>query len=521
MNWFKKQRTIDKILMQLDKIAFNDEQAKEKLYMSCQEQISKNKDTIDFVFEKWFALGKEFKENPQENGFLLYQLTDFIASRKYLPGYHEYRTSFREIAHIPKKFENEFCNLLESILDVTDYIIIEKQNFRNHGNVGNIAETIFGIYKGCIDDYRQEAEMMSKLSKYIKPFAQKFPNNAHYAIADALEQHPNAIETTVEILLLLIDKKAEKGLMQSILGEMINPFSRDNYFHQQAPAITLQLVEKYQSISEIKKDWFLAWVLQELGIDLRTKAIQINVAKELLATLMNNPEKYKMAIPSREKELQELETNFENIQEKSWKRAYKKIAVSPKIRKTLEILAKHNEGLANTVHIKQLLKAAADFKNAPKLYLLNQKPTIIFKDLHFKLWIIEELMYKQKLLTPKFELEKLAQEHTAREINREDDGYKIIPEVKKYFKNLDIPEDLLLKVKTIEVSYLSEVYNHLWPFCDAGCGDELLSVSSKMIDDLALVPNLNKIICFEDLSPSAKVIKAVEEKNIILESCKY
>ncbi len=50
MNWFKKQRTIDKILMQLDKIAFNDEQAKEKLYMSCQEQISKNKDTIDFVF---------------------------------------------------------------------------------------------------------------------------------------------------------------------------------------------------------------------------------------------------------------------------------------------------------------------------------------------------------------------------------------------------------------------------------------------------------------------------------------
>ncbi|PHS31840.1 MAG: hypothetical protein COA95_04965 [Methylophaga sp.] len=522
MSGLKKQKigAVDTIIMRLDHVAFNDEQAKEKLYVLCREEIEKNKDSIDLIFEKWFALGTLFKGNPQKNGLLLYKLTSFISSRKYIPRYHKNQTNFQAISHIPEKYTSEFCDLLQTTLEVKDFTIIEKPSFISQGNVGDIAATIFNIYKGCIANYQLEPELMTKLSKCVKPFAQKFPNNEDYCIPDALEHHPNAIETTAEILTLLIDKKAEKGLMPTIVREMISPFSRDDYYHKHSVEITTQLLLQWKGLPETKKNWFLELFLKEgFGINLKSQHDQVVMVKKGLALLMYDPEKYKTGIKNRQENLQELEDNFETIQKNNWKRAYKKIAVNPQIRKTLELLAKQNGSLANTVHIQQLLQDAKNFKNAPKLYSLNQKPSVVFSDLHFKLWVINELMYKKKLLTPRFDLEKLAEEHTTREISREDDGYSVIPEVKKYFKNVGISEELLLKVESIEISYTSEIYNHLWPFCDAGCGDELLSVSNKMISDLALLPNLKKIIGLEELKPSNKVIKVLEEKGVILEKC--
>lgn len=517
MKWFKKKNTIDKLVIQLDALTYDDIDATEELYLLCQEEIVKNKDTIDLIFEKWFEIGDLFKKKPQKYALLLYKLTNFIQSHKYIPNYHKYQVNFIELSHIPIKYEKEFKNLLQTTLEIQDFMVIEKANFISQGNVGDIAATTFNIYNRCIANYTLVPELMGKLSQYVKPFVQKFPNNSDYTILNALENHSNPIKATAEILLILIDKKADDSLLEHILNDLVSPFRRDDFYYQSSFEIIAQLMQDWQSISDEKKNWFIEKLLADgLYINLKSQDDQLADASKLLDKLLQYPEKYKLGIDGRKKDLQELEINFEKIQQNNWKKAYKKVAVSSKVRKVLELVVKHDKNLPNIAYIQQLLQNALEFKDTPKLYNLNQKPSVVFSDLHFKLWIIEDLMYKQNLLVPKFKLEMLAEEYIAREINREDDGYEVIPEVKKYFKNLDIPKELLLKVETIEISYLSEVYDHLWPFCDAGCGDELLAVSNKMINDLALVPKLKKIVGLEELHPPKKLLKELEEKGIEL-----
>jgi hypothetical protein len=141
---------------------------------------------------------------------------------------------------------------------------------------------------------------------------------------------------------------------------------------------------------------------------------------------------------------------------------------------------------------------------------------VVFKDFGFKLWAIEALMYQQAFVQPKFDLNVFASEYTKREINREDDGYAVIPEVQRYFKNLNLPKEHLATITSIDIDFLSEVYQQLWPFCDPGCGDELLPVSNKMVEDLDLLPNLKEITGLEWLKPPKKLLKVLEEKQITL-----
>ncbi|MBB1354548.1 DUF6892 domain-containing protein, partial [Pseudoalteromonas sp. SR45-5] len=172
------------------------------------------------------------------------------------------------------------------------------------------------------------------------------------------------------------------------------------------------------------------------------------------------------------------------------------------------------------VQLEQLIERILALKNTPKAFPINKKPKIKFNDLHFKLLVIEELMYNKNLLTPKFDLTEFIAEYHQREIDKEQEGYEVIPEVLAYFKGLDIPEELLAKVTSLTqdcgVDGGSEVYSQIWPFWDPGCGDEVLKVSNKASKDLPLLPNLKQVIGLEHSNPSKKLINSFKAHHIQL-----
>src|SRR5688572_16247111 len=94
---------------------------------------------------------------------------------------------------------------------------------------------------------------------------------------------------------------------------------------------------------------------------------------------------------------------------------------------------------------------------------------IKFKDFNFKLAVIEQLMYQKKLLQPAFDVHAYVEEHHPKKTNFQLHGYKAIPGVKKIFKDLEIPAELLNQVDIIDQNY-HKVYHQIIPFWD-GEGD--------------------------------------------------
>ena len=85
--------------------------------------------------------------------------------------------------------------------------------------------------------------------------------------------------------------------------------------------------------------------------------------------------------------------------------------------------------------------------------------SVQFKDFNFKLAVIERLMYQRDLLTPRFDVYDFAAAYTARQIDIEEEGYDIIPEVQAYFEQLDIPAELLPLIEEIDMDGGDTIYS--------------------------------------------------------------
>jgi hypothetical protein len=134
--------------------------------------------------------------------------------------------------------------------------------------------------------------------------------------------------------------------------------------------------------------------------------------------------------------------------------------------------------------------------------------SIQFKDINFKLCVVQELMYVQNLLKPQFELERFVADYKAREIDTETEGYEIIPEVLDYFRQLDIPAGLLPHVTKIYQDGGNDIYMQLCPFWNGE--DDQFNI--RQTDDIALLPNLKKATLFYD--EDAAVLGAFRNKGI-------
>ncbi|KMK52527.1 hypothetical protein RO21_00470 [[Actinobacillus] muris] len=134
------------------------------------------------------------------------------------------------------------------------------------------------------------------------------------------------------------------------------------------------------------------------------------------------------------------------------------------------------------------------------IYNLNQTPKIIFKDFGFKLAVINQLMYKKKILRPSFNIALFAEEYiderTGYGINL--DWYRASQEAARYLWNLDIPEYLLNSITTLELDQNAEIYRGV-AYPGLYINPKLLSdgykpITDNAIEDLALLPNLESIV---------------------------
>ncbi len=123
--------------------------------------------------------------------------------------------------------------------------------------------------------------------------------------------------------------------------------------------------------------------------------------------------------------------------------------------------------------------------------------SVQFKDFNFKLAVIERLMYQQGVLTPRFDVYDFVAAYTARQIDIEEEGYDIIPEVRTYFEQLEIPAELLPRIEEIDMDGGDEIYAQLCPFWDGE--DDIFNIQSA--EDAALLPNLKSVTLLYDNDP--------------------
>ncbi len=122
---------------------------------------------------------------------------------------------------------------------------------------------------------------------------------------------------------------------------------------------------------------------------------------------------------------------------------------------------------------------------------LPEEKCLQFKSFNFKLAVVQELMYVQEVLKPKFDVYDFCENYTERDIDPEDYYFEVIPEVKKWFMDLSIPASLAALVTELYFDGGNEIYAQLIPFWDGE--DDVFDIESLTEEDISQVPNLKTI----------------------------
>ena len=144
---------------------------------------------------------------------------------------------------------------------------------------------------------------------------------------------------------------------------------------------------------------------------------------------------------------------------------------------------------------------------------LIEEKCVQFKNFNFKLAVVQELMYVQEELKPKFDVYDFCENYTKRDIDPEGYYFEIIPEVKKWFQDLPIPASLASLVTELYFDGGNEIYAQLIPFWDGESDD--FDIESLTEEDIRQFPNL-KTIDGTAILMSEKVKNFCKEKGISL-----
>lgn len=140
-------------------------------------------------------------------------------------------------------------------------------------------------------------------------------------------------------------------------------------------------------------------------------------------------------------------------------------------------------------HIERLRELRNGASNPESEELIPTTGTNQFQDLNFKLLVIEELMYDQKIIAPQFEIRTFAERYCGRDIRVEEEGHDLIPEAVEYFDGLLIPDELLACVEELNGGGDLSVYSEIFPFWDG----EDTTFDPRSADDVVLLPNLKRM----------------------------
>ncbi|MDO4228587.1 MAG: hypothetical protein Q4C98_02125, partial [Capnocytophaga sp.] len=132
-------------------------------------------------------------------------------------------------------------------------------------------------------------------------------------------------------------------------------------------------------------------------------------------------------------------------------------------------------------------KKTTDKYKIPKI----AEEVLVFDNFNFKLAVIEELMYNQKVLKPAFDVFDFCENYTQREIDPEDYYFEPIPEVQKWFEDLPIPASLAPKVTELYFDGGNEIYMQIIPYWDGE--DDFYDIKSLTERELSQFKNLKTI----------------------------
>jgi hypothetical protein len=155
--------------------------------------------------------------------------------------------------------------------------------------------------------------------------------------------------------------------------------------------------------------------------------------------------------------------------------------------------------------------------NAPRVSTekyRHKKPegaTLTFTNFNFKLAIVQELMYNLHLLAPAFDVYDFASDYAKREIDPDGEGYEVIPEVKKWFKDLPVSADLADKVESLCLDGGDDVYLQVCPQWDGE--DETFDIGAIAAEELAQFPKLRRVETL-GIALSAKARKTLAASGV-------
>lgn len=129
------------------------------------------------------------------------------------------------------------------------------------------------------------------------------------------------------------------------------------------------------------------------------------------------------------------------------------------------------------------------------------EPLCVFDSFNFKLIIVEQLMYKKKLIQPEFDIYEFAKEYSRRNIDVDEEGYEPIKEAVKWFKDLQIPLSLADEVTELVWDGGLHVFHQIIPFWDGE--DDYFDIKKLSKQELSQFKNLKNVTAGEGFSEEA------------------
>lgn len=460
---------------------------------------------------------------------LVFYIETFCSS-KYLANMSDL-TGFRSL----EKVSDSLIERVGKLIEIEDHLIVERPEhrvFKVRGNLGEMICNIMELYFYHPSFYYPAGleRLKKEICPLILPFVESFPWNSSNLLETFVEYSEDPVQLYSDILKVYLKHKRidESGMDTTLALDMMGlHVDSEDFSYKQGPKVFKNLIESSDvEWNSATQNFFVnRMVLYPLGVPVSIEekikgleeTIEFYKKRKEERNFDKHSEKY---LKEYSEDLQLAKTNPEELWDKIFQKASKKAAVSKNILKCIKLTSDaFNEATYGDL-LSRLLKETEEFESKPKKFPIGGTPEVVFKDIHFKLLVIEELMYKRKELTPAFDLREFAKEYTKREISIESDGYAIIPEALKFFKQLNIPHEKLALVEELYhdcgVDGGGKVLYQIWRFWDPGCGDEVLPISNKAVEDLQLLPNLKKFTGLEHSKPSKKLIKAFEDKGIEL-----
>lgn len=512
-------------------VAPDDPEGRKAVRVAWAELIKGDRDTIPRLYDVYFASVARLLGRPVADGALegldAYRFVLTFASGSYLRG------GKPEAWNVLERRHPEHRALIEAAQQHPDDRFTDTPLPSSTGTWGDIAGAMLELYEWHAPYTGEAEQLQAEVASLVPTHFRAFPAQDQFVLVKLLAVHPEAVREVSELIrfYLLERQQADEGPMGILAADMLGFHARkDDVLHVRSPEIFAQVLRDIEQWPDATVDAFVeGFVCHPLRIETVTREGAAEAKRRSILGVRNSidpsrghasdGEWAQQHLASLERELALIEGDFEAWQTQRRRAAVQRIAVSAGTRKALTIVAGRLPADQGT-RVTALLEEAAEYRSRPKRFPLPAPKDNRFKDFGLKLLVVEELMYRQRVLEPRFDIYEFVQEYDKREISVDKDGYAIIPEVERYFRNLPISDELLARVESLHQSSGldggSEFLTHLFPFWDPGSGDEVIPVTNKAVADLELLPNLARISGLENSEPSAKLRKSLTGRGIEL-----